>query len=79
MTLAPYVIERCMTLKRETLPAGLLSAGQVASQLGLSVRAIYVLVGRGELTGYKLGRRLRFDSVDIERFLDTRRINEAAR
>lgn len=55
---------------------GLLNVRQVASRLGVAPRRVYVLVERGELSGYKLGRNLRFHLSDIESFLEGRRINE---
>ena len=56
----------------------LINARQVAESLAVPVRAVYVLVDRGELPGYKVGRRLRFDETEVERFLETRRVNGAA-
>ena len=48
----------------------LLTAGEVASVLRTSKKAIYVMAERGQLPGIvRVGRRLLFDQADLVRFL----------
>lgn len=52
----------------------LLDVKSVASILDLPARSVYVLVESGQLAHYKLGRRLRFRSQDVERFIELGRV-----
>jgi excisionase family DNA binding protein len=45
-----------------------LTAAQVASQLGLSKRKVYDLARTGELVSYRFGDAVRFDPDDVERY-----------
>jgi excisionase family DNA binding protein len=53
---------------------GLLDAVDVAEFLGIPVRSVWVLAEQGQLDHYKVGRRLRFSTADIQAFLERRRI-----
>jgi excisionase family DNA binding protein len=48
----------------------LLSPEEVASACGLSRRAIYRAIGRGELRAARLCHRLRVSPADLERWMD---------
>ena len=48
----------------------LLDVRGVAELLGMSPRTIYVLVGRGELGVFRIGRSLRFSRAHVREFLD---------
>jgi excisionase family DNA binding protein len=39
--------------------------------LGISRKQVYVLVERGEIDHYRLGRRIRFSQGHIDRFLES--------
>ncbi|HUF98203.1 MAG TPA: helix-turn-helix domain-containing protein [Ilumatobacter sp.] len=51
-----------------------LSIPEVAKRLGVSVRTLYAIVNRGELTAYRFGRVYRIMSADIDKFLDNVRV-----
>jgi len=55
-----------------TIPA-LRSTANTARLLDCSVRTIYRLVERGELSPVRLGRDLRFELGEIERYLERHR------
>ena len=46
----------------------MLTASQVARQLGISARKVYSLRAEGKLAGYLFGRAVRFDPVDVEAY-----------
>lgn len=50
----------------------LLTIGQLASVLGVSPKTVRRLVARG-FPHIRFGRMLRFDSVDVQRWLEARR------
>ncbi len=54
-----------------TEPAGLLSSEQVAQLCGLSRRAVYDAIKRGELPAVRLCSRLRVRRDDLERWFAT--------
>ena len=49
------------------------STARTASLLDCSVRTVYRLVGRGELRPVRLGRVLRFELDEIQRYLERHR------
>jgi excisionase family DNA binding protein len=49
------------------------STAKTAALLDCSTRTIYRLVDRGELRPIRLGRDLRFELVEIERYLERNR------
>jgi len=52
----------------------LLTVAEVAADLALSRDQVYLLVKRGELAGVRIGRSVRVDSGDLERFVELRRV-----
>jgi excisionase family DNA binding protein len=50
---------------------GLLSAGDVATRLGVSLHAVRSWTRAGRLRAIRLGRRVRFDPRDIEALIKT--------
>ena len=55
----------------------MLTTGEAADYLGTSVRHIRRLVSDHELSRYKVGGRNRFADVDLDAWLDGRRIDGA--
>jgi putative molybdopterin biosynthesis protein len=51
----------------------LLSINDLAQQLKVSRAAVYRMVRRGELRPYRVGKRLRFDPVEIDELLERSR------
>jgi excisionase family DNA binding protein len=47
----------------------LYSPDEVALLLGISRKTVYLLVERGELASYRLGRRIRFSQAHLDQFL----------
>lgn len=52
----------------------LLKVTDVSSQLNVSKSAVYSLVQRGALPIYKIGKCLRFEQIDIDKYLSKQRI-----
>lgn len=48
----------------------MLTAANVAAQLGLSKRKVYDLFARGELGGCKFGSSVRFEQVDVDAYME---------
>ena len=46
----------------------MLTAKEAGALLGISARMVYELFASGKLTGYRIGRAVRFDRCDIEDF-----------
>lgn len=46
----------------------MLTAAEVASQLGISARLVYDLARRGILPSYRFGSAVRFDPADVQTF-----------
>jgi excisionase family DNA binding protein len=57
------------------LSTQLLTIDQLAERLGITVRHVRRLVAERRLPYYKVGRLVRFDSAEIEQWLQTRRIS----
>ena len=51
----------------------LLTFGQVATQLAISVRSVRRLAGKGDLHVIRIGRQLRVDPADLGQFLKAQR------
>ena len=51
-----------------------LSIPEVAKRLGVTVRTLYAIVNRGELTAYRFGRVYRITSAGLDKFLDSVRV-----
>jgi excisionase family DNA binding protein len=54
------------------LTGPLLTARQVADQLGLSTETVLNWVRRGELPAFRLGRAIRFREADVDTWLQER-------
>ncbi len=54
------------------------STREAAEQLGVSLRTVYRLIDGGELAAYQIGRNIRVKEVDLERYLDSRKIAPGA-
>lgn len=57
----------------------LLSPEQVATACGLSRRAVYRAIDRGELTAFRLCSRLRIRPDDVEAWVEANQIEPATR
>ena len=51
-----------------------LGSPAAATHLGLNQRTVYKLVDQGLLTGYKLGRVLRFRRQDLDAYLEASKV-----
>lgn len=54
----------------------LLSPDQVAEQLGVQVKTVYVLIHERGLPAFRLGRTLRVKEQDVERWLEGQRVQQ---
>ena len=54
-------------------PPTWLSTADAAERLGIGRRGVEVLVERGELPAYKIGRLVRYRLSDLDEFIETRR------
>jgi len=61
-----------VSVHERTAP-NLRSTAHTARLLDCSVRTVYRLVARGELTPVRLGRDLRFEVAEIERYVERNR------
>ncbi|MGH2984033.1 MAG: helix-turn-helix domain-containing protein [Solirubrobacterales bacterium] len=59
----------------DDLPERLLSPGEIAEACGLSRRAVYRAIGRGELPAARLCNRLRVRPADLARWIAERMEN----
>ncbi len=57
----------------------LLCIEEVADRLGVSVRFVRRLVDERRIRFYKIGRYVRFDAADVERFIESGRVDAIAR
>lgn len=53
----------------------LLTVEELVQKLRLTKGAVYTMVARREIPHIKMGRRLRFDSEEISKWLDGQRVN----
>lgn len=51
----------------------LLSIGQLSQQLGVSVKTLYGWVCLRQIPYVKMGRLLKFDASDIEKWIETKK------
>jgi excisionase family DNA binding protein len=56
-----------------------LSLQDVLTRLKVSRKTALLLIARGTLTGYKVGRQWRFDPADVDRFVDAQKAAAAPR
>lgn len=56
------------------MPRRMLTSDEAADYLGTTVRHIRRLVSDHELSRYKVGGRIRFADVDLDEWLDARRV-----
>jgi excisionase family DNA binding protein len=47
----------------------MLAAAQVAEQLGISARKVYDLHAAGDLRGYRFGRAVRFEQMEVDAYV----------
>ncbi len=57
-------------------PAGLLDVGGAAERLGVTVRFVRRLVAERRIPYVKVGKFVRFDPVEVERWIDEHRIGQ---
>ncbi len=55
---------------------GSLTALEVADLLKITKNTVYELVKRGELPGYKVGKKLRIDKEDVENYINSQKITK---
>ncbi|WP_076203885.1 helix-turn-helix domain-containing protein [Mycolicibacterium fortuitum] len=48
----------------------LISTKQAAEQLNVSPNTVRALIARGRFTGYKVGRLVKVDAYEVERYID---------
>ena len=53
---------------------GSLTALEVAELLKITKNTVYELVKRGELPGYKVGKKLRIDKADVESYINNQKV-----
>ena len=51
-----------------------LNAIEVAEILNITKNTVYELVKRGELPGYKVGKKLRIDRSDVDNYIESQKI-----
>lgn len=51
-----------------------LSTKEAARRLGLTTRTVYRLIDEGQIPAYKFGRVIRLQANEVDRFIDTARI-----
>lgn len=51
-----------------------LNAMEVAELLNITKNTVYELVKRGELPGYKVGKKLRIDKADVNQYIESQKI-----
>jgi len=56
---------------------GSLTALEVAELLKITKNTVYELVKRGELPGYKVGKKLRIDKADVESYINSQKITKS--
>lgn len=56
----------------------LLNADEAAHRLGVNVRYVRRLVTERRIPYYKVGKFIRFSSIEIDQWLDDRRVPETA-
>lgn len=56
-----------------------LTAIEVAELLKITKNTVYELVKRGELPGYKVGKKLRIDKRDVENYINNQKITKSTR
>ena len=57
-------------------PVGLLDVGGAAERLGVTVRFVRRLVAERRIPYVKVGKFVRFDPVEVERWIDEHRIGQ---
>lgn len=62
-----------MPEKRQTLESRLITVQQASRYLGVSVSTLYGWVWQRRISFVKLGRALRFDLGDLDRFIEANR------
>lgn len=55
----------------------LMTVNEVADRLGVAKRAVYGLVDLRQIPFTRVGRRLRFEPVDVEDYISSRRTEPA--
>ena len=63
----------------EKVPRRMLKTEEAAAHLGTTVRHLRRLVSDHELSRYKVGGRNRFADVDLDAWLDSRRVDGTRR
>ena len=54
-----------------------LTAPEVAELLKITKNTVYELVKRGELPGYKVGKKLRIDKTDVESYINNQKVTKS--
>ena len=62
------------------MPEGIrwLSTKEASSRLGVTLRSLYRFIDEGELHAYRFGRVIRLQESDLDRFIESRRIEPGA-
>jgi excisionase family DNA binding protein len=51
-----------------------LGTKEASARLGMTLRSLYRFIDEGELTAYRFGRVIRLMEGDVDRFIESRRI-----
>ncbi|HEV2360466.1 MAG TPA: helix-turn-helix domain-containing protein [Acidimicrobiales bacterium] len=51
-----------------------MSTKEAAEYLGVNLRTLYRFIDEGELVAYKMGRVIRMQAADVDRFIESARI-----
>ena len=62
-----------MTASSTAAPTLLLTAKQAAEALAISPRKLWSLTASGEISVVRLGRSVRYDRADLERFIESQK------
>lgn len=55
-----------------------LTAVDVAELLKITKNTVYEMVKRGELPGYKVGKKLRIDKKDVENYINSQKVTKGS-
>lgn len=51
-----------------------LSTAEASRRLGINTRTLYRLIDGGEINAYKFGRVIRLQATDVERFIESAKV-----
>ena len=77
LALMPAPVYFCIVSKWKMVEKSLLTVKEASKYLGITENALYCMVYRRQIPFVKIGKRLRFDKIDLDKWIENQKIPDS--